>query len=196
MKSSILFFLTLSIFLLFACHNKESYGGRMLINPETDAVTPLNQECCYYLAYESLCNNNSTEAQAYLKQLETFPQPPEKKLILEEGVKTLWALSYLQEKKYEEAIVFMRQLKKVDAITANQYDINDQRTYRQLRRLRSSSMQLRKSLPALEEYFVRKQKNSLKPAIYNDLKQAWRVELQVQKYTSVHDYAYPFPPIN
>lgn len=196
MKLSKLLLISISIFLIFSCNNKERYGGRMTIDADTGVVTPLNQECCYYLAYKSLTNQNAPEAQAFLEQLLTFPQPVEKKIILEEGVKTLWALSYLQEKNYEKAIVFIRQLNSVDIISTNQMEYQDKDNYVQLRRVRSASIQLRKSLPALEEYLALKQKNALNPTIYASLKHNWYVGLVYHKYSSMREITYSFPSLN
>lgn len=196
MKKLTILFIFIPVIFIASCISKENYGGRMTIDSETGVITPLNQECCYYLAYESLANQNAIEAQKYLKLLETFPQPEGKKQILEEGTKTLWALSYLQEKDYQNALQYMRQLKEVKALNYNQNDFDDEKLYKQLRRVRSASIQLRKSLPALEEYFRRKPQNTLYPEVYANLKKKWHVALQYQKYSAVRDTDYSFPALN
>lgn len=188
------FFSIITLVFLTSCNRKETYGGRISIDPETETVTPLNQEACYYLAFECLTKRKSKEAQSYLKQLETFPQPAAKKIILEEGAKTLWALSYLEEKNYAEALKYMRLLKKVKALPEESDRFNPESSYNQLRHVRSSSIQLRNSLPALEEYFSKVENKALKPSVYASLKKQWKVSLPFQLHKGMSKISYLFPP--
>lgn len=181
--------------LLTSCSRKETYGGRISIDPDTEAITPLNQEACYYLAFECLTKRKPKEARDYLIKLKTFPQPASKKLILEEGAKTLWALSYLEEKNYPEALKYMRLLKSVKALPEEPNRFNPESSYNQLRHVRSSSIQLRNSLPALEEYFAKLDKNALKPALYASLKKQWNVSLPFQLHNGMSKIRYNFPSL-
>lgn len=181
--------------ILTSCNRKETYGGRIKIDPETEKVTPLNQEACYYLAFECLTKHKPKEAQDYLKQLETLPQPANKKIILEEGVKTLMALSYLEEKNYAEALKYMHLLNSVNALPEESDRFNPESSYNQLRHVRSSSIQLRNSLPALEEYFIKVQKNELKPSFYAGLKKQWKVSLPFKLHSGMGKVSYLFPPL-
>lgn len=188
--------LALTIFLITSCFSKERYGGRIAVDDDTKTVTPLNHEACFYLAYESLCKKNSTAAQAYLKQIDTFPKSEDKKLIIDEGVKTLWALSYLQENNYEEAAKYMRQLGTVSAISRDQKEGKDEFLYYQLRRIRSASIQMRNSLSALDDYFIWKRNDALSQAYYEQLKGKWHVELKYHIHSKIKTVSYPFPKYN
>lgn len=188
--------LTLSLFFIISCFSKERYGGRVSIDDDTKVVTPLNHEACYYLAYESLSKKNSVAAQDYLKQMEKFPIPEGKKFLIVEGVKTLWALSYLQENNFEEAAKYMRQLEPVAAIPMDKKEGKDEFLYYQLRRIRSASIQMRKSLPALEDYFIWKRNNALTQAYYDKLQDKWHVELKYHVHSKIRTVSYSFPKYN
>lgn len=188
-----LFLFVLLAYTCFSCGQKERYGAKLRYNQDTEKFTPLNREACYYLAYESLAKHQPEEARQYLSKMKDFPETIEKSAIMNEGEKTILSLSYLEEKNYSKALESMQQLKDVSALPPDPYANSMKSYYNQIGRIRSASIQLRNSLPALQEFLELQKKSTLTQSKYLKLKNKWHVTLSFQYLRSISQNPYPFP---